>query len=70
MSENLSIRPATVEDLPAMQRIRSAAFAPIFLGFREAVGATGCYRLRISGPTAGAKDVIGLFPQSPRARYL
>ena len=33
-----SIRPFEPGDLPAMQRIRQAAFAPVFQSFREIVG--------------------------------
>ena len=32
------IRPFEAEDLPALQRIREAAFAPVFRSFRQIVG--------------------------------
>ena len=35
-----NIRPFEPADLPAMQRIRQAAFAPVFQSFREIVGET------------------------------
>jgi ribosomal protein S18 acetylase RimI-like enzyme len=35
---NPTIRPFAADDLPALQRIREAAFAPIFKSFREIVG--------------------------------
>jgi RimJ/RimL family protein N-acetyltransferase len=34
-----SIRPFQAEDLPAMQSVRKAAFAPVFQSFRSIVGA-------------------------------
>jgi RimJ/RimL family protein N-acetyltransferase len=34
-----SIRPFTPGDLPAMQRVRKAAFEPVFRSFRDIVGA-------------------------------
>ena len=37
--DTLQIRPYDAEDLEALQRIRAAAFAPIFEGFRAALGA-------------------------------
>ncbi|MCW5719019.1 MAG: GNAT family N-acetyltransferase [Bauldia sp.] len=33
-----TIRPFVADDLPALQRIREAAFAPVFRSFREIVG--------------------------------
>jgi hypothetical protein len=35
---NLVIRPSAAADLPALQQIRQAAFAPIFRSFRQIVG--------------------------------
>ena len=37
--DDLTLRPFVDGDLPALHRIRAAAFAPVFRGFREAVGA-------------------------------
>jgi ribosomal protein S18 acetylase RimI-like enzyme len=34
----LNIRPFEVSDLPAMQRLRQAAFKPVFQSFRDIVG--------------------------------
>ena len=38
MRADVSIRTFAPADLPALQAIRAAAFAPVFRGFREAVG--------------------------------
>jgi len=35
---DLAIRPFAAADLPAMQQVRQAAFAPIFRSFRQIVG--------------------------------
>jgi ribosomal protein S18 acetylase RimI-like enzyme len=37
---SISVRPATADDLPALQRIRAAAFAPVFASFRAMLGDT------------------------------
>jgi len=37
-TETTTIRPFAADDLPALQRIREAAFEPIFQSFREIVG--------------------------------
>jgi|SRR5690554_3532098 len=34
----LTMRPARADDLPALERVRRAAFAPIFASFRAALG--------------------------------
>jgi GNAT superfamily N-acetyltransferase len=36
---SVTIRDAAPDDLPGLQAVRSAAFAPVFAGFRAAVGA-------------------------------
>lgn len=38
-ASDISIRPYTPDDLPELQRIRQAAFAPVFESFRSIVGA-------------------------------
>jgi ribosomal protein S18 acetylase RimI-like enzyme len=38
MSSARTIRPFDLDDLPALQRIREAAFAPVFQSFRDIVG--------------------------------
>lgn len=38
MSEDWTIRPFVPDDLPVLHRIREAAFAPVFAGFRDTVG--------------------------------
>lgn len=38
MLENCRIRPFEKDDLPALQRIRAAAFKPVFQSFRNIVG--------------------------------
>jgi ribosomal protein S18 acetylase RimI-like enzyme len=35
---DLIIRPFTQDDLPALQRVRQAAFSPVFRSFRDIVG--------------------------------
>lgn len=38
MTASVSIRPARADDLPRLQRIREAAFAPVFASFRAILG--------------------------------
>lgn len=38
MRAGLSLRPFEIRDLPALQAIRAAAFAPVFASFRDIVG--------------------------------
>jgi len=38
LNANFAMRPFEPDDLPVMQRIRAAAFAPIFQSFRDIVG--------------------------------
>ncbi|MGV8839654.1 MAG: hypothetical protein ACWA6X_05055, partial [Bauldia sp.] len=38
MTGSPTIRPCAADDLPSLQRIRAAAFAPVFRSFREIVG--------------------------------
>jgi GNAT superfamily N-acetyltransferase len=38
MSDDLTFRPFAPDDLPAMQQVRKAAYAPVFQSFRDIVG--------------------------------
>jgi len=38
LQSNVSIRPATIDDLPRLNEIRQAAFAPVFASFRAILG--------------------------------
>ncbi|HWT11219.1 MAG TPA: GNAT family N-acetyltransferase [Allosphingosinicella sp.] len=38
MARGLAVRPFQPDDLPSLQRIRAAAFAPVFASFRALVG--------------------------------
>ncbi len=51
MSADLTLRPVEPADLPALQEVRRAAFAPVFESFRKLVG-DELYALALSGSDA------------------
>ena len=61
-----TLRPFAPEDLPALQRIRAAAFAPVFRSFREIVG-PDIAPLAFAGADAGqAKLLDGICADAER----
>jgi ribosomal protein S18 acetylase RimI-like enzyme len=62
----IHIRPASSEDAPAMDKIRVAAFRPVFASFRSLLG-DELYELAQAGDDAGQRDLLMsmLQPGSP-----
>jgi len=65
-----SIRLFVPEDLPALQRVRTAAFAPVFRSFREIVGEAIAAIAFTGADAEQAKLLDGICAASSRHRVL
>ena len=65
MAKPALIRPATAEDLPSLQEIRQAAFAPVFASFRLMLGADLCELVQQREDEAQKELLDSLLAQQP-----
>jgi ribosomal protein S18 acetylase RimI-like enzyme len=71
MQTNVHIRAFEADDLAAIQRIRAAAFAPVFRSFREIVGETIAALALVAADTEQAEDLAKICePNSGHSVYV